>query len=579
MPLTQAHARQVDVALIDAGHRVDRDTAHHFEIEPPALERIARAVAIEIVLVGDRFGKLGMLDRQPHEFFRFDRVLAIPRTHFHAAPAGRTLHVGDAILGAFLDVSLPDLVAVEHHLGAEGNGVAGALARALAAAFAKILQPEIDRQVDRHRQVGGEHHRFRARPDKWVEDGVTDAADLAQARHQDRRVVNQLRVRVGVRAGGVAHAPAMRGHQAGDFRATHVGAHRLRGGDPVIARSAFHGLVALVEQHNHRIVVVCSDRLAFDLVVRVIHPGRGAAYAYKIGAEEIAQCLDGVGVALRVGQIATDAAGHKFLAPALHRHHLLDQWLHAERVRVLHRKAHAFALRLLTQIASLRALEKITALRDAPDLVGQHQRAGRPAAGNLLHRVAAQVQWPLVQLGVPPLRPGPALAHAHCRVVGFQRAAGDNRCIAGEFIVGGHQRQPKAAANEWRRQLCAVGTHHPRAHREALDVDQACAIGMAARGKAHPAQIAGQDYSDLGGAQVGAGGVAAGDPVAARVTGMRLAAELDQKYESMGMRGLCGAQPVAGFKGADRGAAGVEKVGRGFEIVGASERIVGHRGA
>ena len=40
------------------------------------------------------------------------------------------------------------------------------------------------------------------------------------------------------------------------YRAAQIAAHRLRAGDPVVAAGAFHRVVALVDQHHHRIAVI-----------------------------------------------------------------------------------------------------------------------------------------------------------------------------------------------------------------------------------------------------------------------------------------------------------------------------------
>ena len=66
----------------------------------------------------------------------------------HAPPAGRTLGVRQPVARAAFHVRLPDLVAVEHHLVAPRDRVAGALAGALPAVVAEILEAEIDRLVD-----------------------------------------------------------------------------------------------------------------------------------------------------------------------------------------------------------------------------------------------------------------------------------------------------------------------------------------------------------------------------------------------------------------------------------------------
>ncbi len=84
--------------------------------------------------------------------------------------------------------------------------------------------------------------------------------------------MDDFRMRIRMRACGVTHATAMSGHDAGDLRPTHVSAHGLRCRDPVIARSAFHGLKALIQQHAYRVAMVGLDRPAFSLVVRVVHP-------------------------------------------------------------------------------------------------------------------------------------------------------------------------------------------------------------------------------------------------------------------------------------------------------------------
>ncbi len=54
----------------------------------------------------------------------------------------------------------------------------------------------------------------------------------------------------------------MLAHDAGDDCAAHVCAHGLRTRDEVIPGSTFHGVVFLVDEHDHRILVMAFDRLA-----------------------------------------------------------------------------------------------------------------------------------------------------------------------------------------------------------------------------------------------------------------------------------------------------------------------------
>src|SRR5882757_11580246 len=114
------------------------------------------------------------MDRAQHQFTRLHGVLSVPRAHLHAAAARRALRLGYTVFCAFLNISLPDLVPIEHHLRAEGDGVARALASAFETLRAEVLQPEVDWLVDFHRQVRREYHGFRTRADEGIQQRVSD---------------------------------------------------------------------------------------------------------------------------------------------------------------------------------------------------------------------------------------------------------------------------------------------------------------------------------------------------------------------------------------------------------------------
>ena len=291
-------ARGIDVALIGVFRR-DADAADQFDIEPPFLDQIALAVADPIVEPGrerhhDRL-QPHRVDAEPTRDAREDRAVGIDhlvdRAGLHAAAAGRAARIGETITRAALDIRLPDLVAVEHHLVAERDGVARAFARAFQAAAAEGLQAEIDRLVGFERKVGGQHHRFETRPDERIEHQFADARQFAQARPQDQRDMQHVAIGIGLGARRETEFAQHLGHDAGDHRAAQIAAHRLRAGNPVVAAGAFHGVEALVDQHDDGVAVIGFE---FAAVFLVREPGiaRHFANAGEVGAKRIGQGLD-----------------------------------------------------------------------------------------------------------------------------------------------------------------------------------------------------------------------------------------------------------------------------------------------
>ena len=220
------------------------------DIPPPFLDGVQPAAPDPVVQLGQHRCGLRDMHRRPSERRFGKEPLQVPRAGLHAAPAHRPALGGDAIGGAFLAVGFPDLIAVEHELRPCGNRTRRAFARAFVAGFAKALQAEIDRLVMHHRHIGGHHPRFQPRAQERVQDHLADAADLPQPAQEQQRRLQDLAIEHGMRLGRVAQIADLLGNDAAQQRKPQIGAHALRDADPVIARGALHGLVALIDDHR-----------------------------------------------------------------------------------------------------------------------------------------------------------------------------------------------------------------------------------------------------------------------------------------------------------------------------------------
>ena len=136
--------------IVSLGQKRCRETefaVHLFEIQPPLPSRVRFAVPHEVVspdpqAPGDRHVPHGPVHRPVEE----GGGLA-PGTDLDAGAAARAVVVPDPHGRALLHVVRPLLVAVVHHLVPVADGAGRALAGALPALGAEVLQPEIDRFV------------------------------------------------------------------------------------------------------------------------------------------------------------------------------------------------------------------------------------------------------------------------------------------------------------------------------------------------------------------------------------------------------------------------------------------------
>src|ERR1700734_3936729 len=132
---------------------------------------------------------------------RLGGVLAVPRAHLHASSTGRASFLRNAVSSTLLYVGLPDFISVEHDLRAERNRVAGTLASTLAALRAKVLQSEIDWVIDLHRQIRSNDDGLGSGPDKGVQYRIPNSGYLAEPSEQNRPIVDDLGMCVGVASG------------------------------------------------------------------------------------------------------------------------------------------------------------------------------------------------------------------------------------------------------------------------------------------------------------------------------------------------------------------------------------------
>jgi hypothetical protein len=124
----------------------------------------------------------------------------------------------------------------------------------------------------------------------------------------------------------------------------------------------------------------------------------------------------------------------------------------------------------------------------------------------------------------------------------------------------------------------------------ALQLHPAAAGHMPTRRPAQRAQVAGDHHRHLGAAQIGARGIRAVDPLGAGLSGLGLAAELDQEHERVGVgvgrasrrcissaAGLRRLQPIVGRQLTHAGQRGIEEIGAGLQVPGPLAKVIGHR--
>ncbi len=79
------------------------------------------------------------------------------------------------------------------------------------------------------------------------------------------------------------------------------------------------------------------------------------------------------------------------MACPLQGHHILDQRLHAKRIRMLHREPESLAFGHVTHIARGSAGEEVAALGDALDLFPEDQRSRLIDSLDRLHGIAPEM--------------------------------------------------------------------------------------------------------------------------------------------------------------------------------------------
>ena len=310
----------------------------------------------------------------------------VERTHLEATAAPAALGVGHAIGRAFGDIRLPHLIAVEHHLVAERDRIAGTFDRAFPALGAEILQPEINRPIDRHRHIGGDYRGFEAGTDKGVKHHFADPAELAQPGLEHQRDMQHVAVEIGMGLCVPAKLTDIFGNGTGGVGAPHIGPERLGVGNPVIARCGIQRLEALIDQHDDG-VTMARRHLAAVGIVRIPGVVGHLADTDRIGLQEIAERLEMLGNRLGiVGQRRLFRQGLALVHPVM----FLAHGPHRPCEGDLADEAGTFALGAGPQIAGRRAIEEIGPFGHTRNIVGNIGRGFRDAA-DLFHRVAAEM--------------------------------------------------------------------------------------------------------------------------------------------------------------------------------------------
>ena len=412
------------------------------------------------------------------------------------------------------------------------------------------MQAEVDRLVERQRQVSRQQHALRARPDEGVEHQFTDARELAQPGHQRGGNMQQFRMRVGLCARRVSEVPQVRAHHPGDQRAAHIGAHRLRARDPVIARCPFHRLKALIDQHHDAVAMVGRNRFALLGVVRVIHPRLGLANADQIGAQKITQRLDAVRVALCIGKLAAALDRQLRRARALQRHHVANQRRHRERQRVFGGKTQPFRFGLFAQVTGQRAGEQISTFAVAADFIAQHQRGRLRHTLDGFHRIASQMQRALRLFRLLPAGAGSAFAHVGVGIRPVERGGCGNRQIRCQRQIGSDHAERKTGAQKRQAQLAIHRFDNAGALRQVFKVDLSVKGDVAARGVTQRAQIACQHHCRFGHARIGARDIGTTNPFVPGLAGLGFAPELDGEHQGVGVRARlrCGGRRSSGVR-------------------------------
>ena len=512
------------------------------DVPPPGLHGVDTAAAEVVVQRGEVPGLPRQVHGRPAPGGVRQQAFEVPGAGLHAAAAHAAAGIGQAVARALLGVGLPDLVAVDHHLGPGRDRPGRALAGALGALLAEALQPEVDRPVVRHRHVGGDRPALQPRAEERVEDHLADAADLAQTAEQQQRGLQHVAVQHRVDAGAVAQPPDLLGEDAAQQGEAQVGPHALRDADPVVAAGSLHGLVALVDQQVHRMGVVGRQRMAPG-VVRVVGPGGHRAQADRVAAEVIGGRLQAQRVVRRVERRRRHRSAR--LAE-------LQQQQRAQRApgagpdRALHHVVGVArgVLHVAPEVAEQGPGEEVGPLGEARHALVVDERRRLVLALQRLEGVRPGVE---VAPGVGVLVVG-ALQRAQAQLPGGTVRApavlpvrGRQRQVGLELTGGRHRGEPVAAPEVG---VAQVLEGQAAGNGQAVQADLAAGGGVRARFEAEHAQVAGQQHGGLCREHGRPVWLGAGQPVAARLAGTRVAREFHQHHQCgrvMGHRAALGA--------------------------------------
>ena len=148
---------RVKIAAIDRrGRFLVSAVLFQLEIPPPLFRVIYTAIAKRIVELGQDRRSFGHVHRRPTERLFLKDPLKVPRTGFHATPTHCATLCGNAVCRAFDAIGFPNFIAVEHPLRPGSDRTRGAFARTFIAAFAEVLQAEVDGFVVCQRHICGD---------------------------------------------------------------------------------------------------------------------------------------------------------------------------------------------------------------------------------------------------------------------------------------------------------------------------------------------------------------------------------------------------------------------------------------
>ena len=315
--------------------------------------------------------------------------------------------------------------------------------------------------------------------------------------------------------GLIPHVPDLPCDHTAQQRKPQIGSHGLGNADPVIARRAFHRLIALVDDHADRLVVGRIDGLARG-VMAVPCPVRAPRNTDRINAKPIARRFHRL---CRIGRIKGDTCGR--------RHTILQQHKRTKHPSLPHRRcglarvvpAASIGLIGLPHIPKLSAGEHISTLGHTGD-VGFVYIGGRVVHPLELFKGVRPVHIATLGKGIAVERGfGEPVACPPCWPLSAPErllVLRGERAVVGQIHIGGDHCNAKAGAK--------IGVHH----RAVFDCAKPCGNGQPI--KTHirrgarvrlciptqKADVVGNDHRSLGRANASALGLGVHDPVCAR---------------------------------------------------------------